>query len=111
LAHRIEFRREVEERDLVQFLSDKGYTTVAVAGFATRKTRELEDLSPRKDDDKDAAQIATLVAAGHFLHVPALDEWQATLRSLVTEHEHLVVENTRLLNRLLSILDTVWPGA
>jgi transposase len=93
----------------VQFLRDKGYTTVAVAGFATRKTRELEDLSPRKDDDKDAAQIATLVAAGHFLHLPALDEWEATLRSLVIEHERLVVEKTRLVNRSLSVLDTVWP--
>jgi len=75
----------------------------------TKKLKEVEDNSPRKDDAKDAAQICRLVGSGLFVGFSLLDEHAAALRTLTTERERLTREETRLKNRLQSLLDLVWP--
>jgi transposase len=91
------------------FLAERGYQIVTVLPSVTKKLKEVEDNSPRKDDAKDAAQICRLVGSGLFVGFALLDERAAALRTLTTERERLTREQTRLKNRLHSLLDLVWP--
>lgn len=75
----------------------------------TKKTKEVEDNSPRKDDAKDAGQICKLLASGFFVTFVQLDEVVAEMRVLTTERERLTRERTRLKNRLQALLDVAWP--
>jgi hypothetical protein len=90
-------------------LRRRGYVIVNVLPSVTKRFKEVEDNSPRKDDAKDAAQICKLLEAGLFVGFPALDELAAELRLLTTERQRLTVDETRLRNRLLSVLDLAWP--
>jgi transposase len=90
-------------------LHRRGYVVVTVLPSVTKKLKEIEDNSPRKDDAKDAAQICRLVGDGLFVGYALLDQRALALRALTTERQRLAVEETRLKNRLLSVLDVVWP--
>ena len=92
-----------------QYLRDRGYAVVAVLSSVTKKLKEVEDNSPRKDDAKDAAQVCALLASGYYVGVPQLSGEVAELRVLATERQRLAVEATRLRNRLHSCLDQAWP--
>ena len=92
-----------------QDLRCRGYPTVAILPSVTKKLKEVEDNSPRKDDAKDAGQICKLIASGLFVEPIVLSETTAQLRVLATERHRLGVEETRLKNRLQAVLDTVWP--
>jgi transposase len=90
-------------------LHRRGYPVVSVLPSVTKKLKEVEDNSPRKDDAKDAAQICRLVGDGLFVSFVLLDQRAAALRAWTTERQRLAVEQTRLQNRLLGVLDVVWP--
>ena len=70
-------------------LHRRGYQIVNVLSSVTKKLKELEDNSPRKDDAKDAAQICKLLSAGLFVSFPFLDDVGAELRTLTTERHRL----------------------
>jgi len=91
------------------FLAKRGYKVVSVLPAVTKRHKADEDNSPRKDDDKDAAQICKLLSHGLFVSFPLLDERGAELRLLATERQRLAVEETRLKNRLQAALDLAWP--
>jgi transposase len=91
------------------FLAGLGYRLVTVLPSVTKRLKEVEDNSPQKDDAKDAAQICRLVGSGLFVGFALLDERAAALRTLTPERERLTREQTRLKNRLHSLLDLVWP--
>jgi transposase len=90
-------------------LHRRGYRIVNVLPSVTKKLKEVEDNSPRKDDEKDAAQICKLLSAGYFVDFTLLDEMAAELRTLTTERHRMTVEETRLKNRLHAALDLAWP--
>jgi transposase len=90
-------------------LHARGYRIVTVLPSVTKKLKEVEDNSPRKDDAKDAGQICKLLASGLFVDFPLLEDLMAQLRVLATERQRLGVEETRLKNRLQASLDTAWP--
>jgi transposase len=90
-------------------LHARGYRIVTVLPSVTKKLKEVEDNSPRKDDAKDAGQICKLLASGLFVDFPLLEDLMAQLRVLTTERQRLGVEETRLKNRLQASLDTGWP--
>ncbi len=90
-------------------LHRRGYRIVTVLPSVTKKLKEVEDNSPRKDDAKDAGQICKLLASGLFVDFPLLEDRMAQLRVLATEPHRLGVEETRLKNRLQASLDTAWP--
>lgn len=92
-----------------EYLRAKGYAVVAVLPSVTKKLKEVEDNSPRKDDAKDAAQICKLLASGLYVGVAQLSESVAEMRVLATERHRLAVEATRLKNRLHGALDVAWP--
>lgn len=90
-------------------LHRRGYRVVTVLPSVTKKLKEVEDNSPRKDDEKDAAQICKLLSQGFFVSYPMLDDLSAKLRILANERHRLAVEETRLKNRLQAALDQAWP--
>jgi transposase len=91
------------------YLTKKGYCVVAVSGLATRRVRDLEDNSPRKDDDKDAAQICSLLTSGVFSRSPVRPEWSTELRLLIAERSRLIVDQMRAVSQLQSMLELAWP--
>ena len=83
------------------FLRAHGFVIVTMPSVVTKRLKEIEDNSPRKDDAKDAAQICKLVGAGLFVSYATLSPLVAQLR--------LAVEETRMRIRLQAILDLSWP--
>ncbi|MGH7655474.1 MAG: IS110 family transposase [Gemmatimonadaceae bacterium] len=92
-----------------EFLRQAGCVIVTMPSVVTKRLREVEDNSPRKDDAKDAAQICKLVRAGLFVNYATLTPLVAQLRVLATERHRLAVEETRMRIRLQAILDLAWP--
>ena len=91
---------------LEAFLKEKGYRVVRVLPSVTKRFKEAEDNSPRKDDKKDAAQVCKLVGQGYFVESITHDEYHVTLRILASEYHRLTKEHTALKNGLISALDT-----
>lgn len=91
------------------FLRQWGATLVTVSAVVTKRLKEVEDNSPRKDDAKDAGQVCRLVGQGLFVETAVLAPLVAELRVLTTERHRLAVEWTRLTNRLQAALDLAWP--
>ena len=92
-----------------QYLTKRGYGVVTVLPAVTKRTKELEDNSPRKDDSKDAGQICKLLGQGLFVGAPVLPDALQALRVLTTERQRLAREETGLVNRLHAALDLAWP--
>ncbi|MGH7654315.1 MAG: IS110 family transposase [Gemmatimonadaceae bacterium] len=90
-------------------LRQAGCVIVTMPSVVTKRLREVEDNSPRKDDAKDAAQICKLVRAGLFVNYAALSPLVSQLRVLATERHRLAIEETRMRIRLQAILDLAWP--
>jgi transposase len=91
------------------FLRAWGATLVTVSAVVTKRLKEVEDNSPRKDDAKDAGQVCRLVGQGLFVETAVLSPLVASLRVLTMERHRLMVEQIRLANRLQSALDLAWP--
>ena len=91
------------------YLTKKGYTVVSVLGRTTKQGRELDDNSPRKDDDKDAAQICGHVGSGFFSRSIVLSEWAAGVRLLVNERERYARDLRRVRARVKRTLAMTWP--
>jgi transposase len=90
-------------------LAQAGFAVVNVLPLYTKRLKELEDNSPLKTDARDAALICALVGDGHFVRFPFLQSPYAELRVLTVQRHRLVVEATRLKNRLQGLLDLAWP--
>jgi len=82
---------------------------VSVLPAHTKRTKEIEDNSPEKNDQKDAALICKLVGDGTFVPFPFLEEPYTSLKLLVSQRHRLSVEENRFKNRLQGILDLTWP--
>lgn len=91
------------------FLREKGYVVVSVLPAHTKRTKEIEDNSPEKNDQKDASLICKLVGDGTFVPFPFLEEPYTSLKLLVSQRHRLSVEENRFKNRLQGILDLTWP--
>jgi transposase len=92
-----------------RFLANLGYEVVSVLPSNTKKTKELEDNSPLKTDDKDASVICRLLGQGIYVRFPFLKRPYTELRLLTTHRHRLTVEATRYKNRLQGLLDLAWP--
>lgn len=92
-----------------EFLRAQGYALVSVRSDVTKRLKEVEDNSPQKDDDKDAAQICKLLSTGYFVPYSALSDLVAEMRVLATERVRLSKQITQTRNHLHSVLDLAWP--
>jgi transposase len=75
----------------------------------THRAKEIEDNTPCKTDEKDAAGIADLATQGKGLKLVMPTGVYADLRYLTHYREELVKDKTRKLNQLHRIMDTLYP--
>jgi transposase len=91
------------------FLGGRGYPVVSVLPSVTKKSKEMEDNSPLKNDQKDASLICKLVGEGKFVTFTHLESPFAELRSLSMQRHRLSMESVRFRNRVQGLLDVAWP--
>lgn len=94
---------------LAQWLLDRGVPVYAVPPLFTARSKELEDGTRRKTDDKDCLVIGDLCRRGLAKRWRRLKEPFATLRVLVRQREQLVIRRSRVVNRVQRHLDVVFP--
>jgi len=94
---------------LAQHLELNGIEVLLVNPFHVKKTKEMFDNSPRKNDRKDAYLIARLVDEGKFLRRAELTEELENLRHLMKDLEYYVERRTAVINRIRSLLAEYFP--
>lgn len=94
---------------LASWLLDRDVRVYAVQPLHTARMSEVYDGTWRKTDDKDAAVIAQLCRQGLAGPWRRLDETFETLRVLTRRRQQLVVERTRIGNRMQRVVDVVFP--
>ena len=86
--------------DLAVWMVDNGISVVQVNPYAVKQTKEVEDNSQLKDDEKDPKTIANLVKDGNY-GMPYLPEGvYADLRRLSMFRDQLTEDRVRCMNRL-----------
>lgn len=85
---------------LERFLRKEGIQLVLVNPSHVKKTKELEDNSPTKNDTKDAKLIAELVKNGKYNHHIWLEQEFADLRILMNRRERINKSLGRVKNQI-----------
>ncbi|MBR5943798.1 MAG: IS110 family transposase, partial [Lachnospiraceae bacterium] len=85
--------------DLGSYLEDEGILLVMVNPYAVKQTKELDDNSQSKNDNKDPKVIAKLVIEGRYSEPYMPDGVYADLRVLVNNRRRLIRELTQIKNR------------
>jgi transposase len=95
--------------NLAQFLRREGIRVVLVNPLHVKKTKELEDNSPTKNDRKDARVISLLVKDGRYSvpHIP--EDIYADLRVGMNERDRLSEDLKRAQARIHNWLDRFFP--
>lgn len=95
--------------NLGRYLKEKNYNVKLVNPFHTSRYKEIIDNSPQKDDKKDSQIIAQLLKEGYTLHENLPQAPYGELRELTHLREDLLVDRSRLRNRLHKWLDRHFP--
>ena len=95
--------------NLAQFLRREGVRVVMVNPFHVKKTKELEDNSPTKNDRKDARVIALLVKDGRYSEPNIPEDIYADLRVGMNERDRLSEDLKRVQARIHNWLDRFFP--
>ncbi len=90
-------------------LKSQGHKLAIVNPFHVKRTKELDDNSPTKNDRKDPKTIAMLVKDGRYREVYIPDDIYQELREAVSERERLQEQLTSIHNRVVSWLDIRFP--
>ena len=85
--------------DLGAYLEDEGILLVMVNPYAVKQTKELDDNSQSKNDNKDPKVIAKLVIEGRYSAPYTPDGVDADLRIMVANRKRLIREITQIKNR------------
>lgn len=94
---------------LAHYLDEQGFEVVSVLASHTKRWKEVVHRQPLKTDEKDAANIADLVAQGRFVTYPFLGPIYAELRYLTSARDRLTTLKGADITRLKSTLEVVWP--
>ena len=84
-------------------------SVVQVNPYAVKQTKELEDNSQRKDDQKDPKLIANLVKDGNYGMPYLPEDVYAELRRLSMLRDQLTEDRIRYVNRLHKEMKTCFP--
>ncbi|QQE77841.1 IS110 family transposase [Alicyclobacillus sp. SO9] len=95
--------------NLAQFLRREGIRVVVVNPFHVKKTKELEDNSPTKNDRKDARVISLLVKDGRYSEPNIPEDIYADLRVGMNERDRLSVDLKRVQARIHNWLERYFP--
>jgi transposase len=82
---------------------------VIVQSFVVARSRELDDLTRNKNDQRDALLIGQLVAEHRFTEVELERGAWAELRLLAEARDQRRVERTAALSEQRALLELVWP--
>ena len=85
--------------DLGAYLEDEGILLVMVNPYAVKQTKELDDNSQSKNDNKDPKVIAKLVIEGRYAAPYTPDGVYADLRIMEINRKRLIGEMTQIKNR------------
>lgn len=96
-------------KPLGYYLKNKGIKIVEVSTKHTKKSREMMDNNPLKDDAKDSRVIADLVRQGKVLTAILPEGKILELRELVHTRENFMKERTSIINRLHKVVDITFP--
>jgi len=90
-------------------LKRQGHKLAIVNPFHVKRTKELDDNSPTKNDRKDPKTIAMLVKDGRYREVYIPEDLYQELREVVSERERLQERLTAVHNRVVRWLDIRFP--
>lgn len=90
-------------------LKHQGHKLAIVNPFHVKRTKELDDNSPTKNDRKDPKTIAMLVKDGRYREVYIPDDIYQELREVVAERERLQERLNAIHNRVVRWLDIRFP--
>ena len=94
---------------MFHFLKEKGIQVVLVNPHHVKKSKELDDNSPTKNDIKDAKVVASLVRDGRYT-APQLPEGiYADLRVLMNQRDRIYEDLHRVKGRIHNWLDRFFP--
>jgi len=94
---------------LGDYLKSQGHKLAMVNPFHVKRTKELDDNSPSKNDRKDPKTIAMLVKDGRYREVYIPEDVYQELREAVTERERLVQRMNTISNQVTRWLDIHFP--
>ncbi len=95
--------------NLGHYLKDEGVRLVLVNPFHVKRSKELDDNSPTKNDRKDPKTIAKLVIDGRY-SVPYIPEGiYSDLRAVVDTRDTISGALIRIKNRVVKWLDKYFP--
>ena len=95
--------------NLAYFLKDRGIPLVMTNPMHVKRSKELDDNLPTKNDRKDALVIARLVKDGRFSYPRVLEGIEAELRVGATLRTNLTEEQGAVKNKLVRWLDRYFP--
>jgi transposase len=97
-------------RVLDQLAVQQNMALVCVQPLLVGRSRETEDYTRDKTDDKDAVLIARLVSELHCYPPERADETWAQLRQQGAYRERLIAEATACIQQLRDLLECAWPA-
>ncbi|ATP39786.1 IS110 family transposase [Solibacillus sp. R5-41] len=95
--------------NLAYFLDQYGIPLVMVNPMHVKRSKELDDNLPTKNDKKDALVIARLLKDGRFSYPRILKEVEAELRIGSTLRSKLTEDLASIKNRIIRWLDRYFP--
>jgi len=94
---------------LANYLMEAGFKVVGVNPYHTKKSKELDDNSPTKNDKKDALTIARLVKDGRYFDPYMPQDDYAELRNLTNTRVSILKRSNEIKNTITAILDEYFP--
>ena len=94
---------------LAYWWEEQSGTVVLVNPMHTKKSKELEDNSPLKNDKKDGIVVADLVSQGKYFECHLPRGVFAELRNLVFERDRCQNQRTQVINQLHQSVDRLFP--
>ena len=94
---------------LFHFLKQRGVQVVQVNPHHVKKSKELDDNSPTKNDIKDAKVVAKLVIDGRYTEPQLPEGIYAELRVLMNQRDRLNGDLNRVKGRIHNWLDRFFP--
>ena len=95
--------------NLAYFLDDVGIPLVMTNPMHVKRSKELDDNLPTKNDRKDSVVIARLVKDGRFSYPRLLKGTESELRAGATFRAHLTEELAAIKNKMIRWLDRYFP--
>jgi transposase len=95
--------------NLADWLLDQGMEVVLVNPVHTHRNKENRDNTPSKNDAKDALTIADLVNRGLYTEYHPQEEHFERLKTVMSDREYWVTQQTTLANRIIRWIDLYFP--